>query len=76
VGGASRAGAPNGPAAPWLGKKGRNGGEWKGGRSVGSGVNEGEVGEECWATWEGDGSRGRRDRRGGAHLGVVTGHLI
>jgi hypothetical protein len=31
----------------------------------GSGVNEGEVGErDCWATWEGEGSRGRRDKRG------------
>jgi hypothetical protein len=30
--------------APWLGKKGRNRGEWKGGWSVGLGVNEGEVG--------------------------------
>jgi hypothetical protein len=28
------------------GEKGRNIGEWKGGRSIGSGVNEGEVGRE------------------------------
>jgi hypothetical protein len=26
-------------------------------------------GEECWATWEGDGSRGRRDRRCGGPPG-------
>jgi hypothetical protein len=31
----------------------------------GSGVNEGEVrGRECWAMWEGEGSRGRRDKWG------------
>jgi hypothetical protein len=31
----------------------------------GSGVNDGEVGErDYWVTWEGEGSRGRWDKRG------------
>jgi hypothetical protein len=33
-------------------------------RNDGSGVNEGEGERESWATWEGEGSRGCRDKRG------------